>query len=257
MSPTTSDSTLPAAAGALRRKIVLDAGAEGVVRAGVEDDFHHFNVTIHHAGGRVTDVVSRHLRTPWLSCAGAGAMLRQLIGAPVSADHGAISGAIDAHSQCTHQYDLALMAVAQAARGGVRTYQIDVGDLPAGADGPQTRQACVRRDGVVVLDWTLDGSTVLAPAAAAGLNLRKLDMAALAAEDAEYAEAVLALRRAVMISGGRGRDLDQHDSLHAFAERMSGACFAFQPVRFDQGLRNRGTVRDFSANPELLLKEFK
>ena len=237
--------------GALRRKIVLDAATPGVVRAGVEDDFHHFNVTVSHADGRVTEVTSRDLRTPWTSCAQAGVMLNQLAGAPVSTDGAAVLGAIDPHGQCTHQFDLALMAVAQAARGGIRVYDIEVAD-----PHDDVRRARIMRDGVVVLDWTLAGSTVLAPADHAGVNLRKLNMAALALADPERAEILVALRRAVMISAGRGRNLDQYPSLHVFAEQMSGACFAFQPVRVDQGLRNRGTVRDFSAKPELLLREF-
>jgi hypothetical protein len=238
------------AAGALRRTIILAASA-GVVRAGVEDDFHHFELAIAHDGKHVTAVQSRHLRTPWTSCAGAGAMLAQLVGAPLSVDGAAVTGKLDPHAQCTHQFDLALMAIAQGARGGNRRYDIEVHD-PLGAQ----RRAIVRRDGAVVIDWLLEGSEVAAPEHMAGTNLRAIDLRAIAACDPDHAEALVALRRAVMISAGRGKDLDQHESLDVFSAQMSGACYAFQPVRFAEGKRNKGSVRDFADHPQLLLKDF-
>ena len=241
--------TLPAA-GALRRTIILAASA-GAVRAGVEDDFHHFELTIAHDGRHVTSVQSRHVRTPWTSCAGAGAMLAQLVGAPLSTDSAAVTGTLDAHAQCTHQFDLALMAIAQGARGATRRYDIEVQD-PLDAQ----RRAIVRRDGAVVIDWLLEGSQVVGPADMAGTNLRTIDLRAIAARDPDHAEAVVALRRAVMISSGRGHDLDLHESLEVFSAQMSGACYAFQPLRFAEGKRNKGSVRDFAAHPQLLLKDF-
>lgn len=238
------------AAGALRRTIILAASVDAV-RAGVEDDFHHFELAIAHDGQHVTAVQSRHLRTPWTSCAGAGAMLGQLVGAPLSTNGAVVTGKLDAKAQCTHQFDLALMAIAQGARGGIRRYDIEVQDA-AGAQ----RRAIVRRDGAVVIDWLLEGIKVVAPADVAGANLRAIDLGAIAARDPDDAEAVVALRRAVMISSGRGHDLDQHESLEVFSAQMSGACYAFQPVRFIEGKRNKGTVRDFTAHPQLLLKDF-
>lgn len=237
--------------GALRRRIVISAGAWHVMAA-VEDDYHHFVIALDHDGRRVTGIASEDLRTPWTTCVSAGGQLRRLVGMPLSTGILAAVAQIDAHAQCTHQFDLALMAIAQAVRGGRRQYDIEVTDAVDGA-----RHARVIRDGQPCLDWLLQGTTITAPAALAGTNLRAIDMRALASSDPENAEAIGALRRGVMIAGGRGIDFSQIEDLRPFAGRMSGACYTFQPERIALGKRNKDSVRDFSRHPELLLKDFR
>jgi hypothetical protein len=233
--------------GGLRRRVLLVA-TDRQVSAGVEDDFHHFSLRLEHDGARVTALHGEALRHPWATCPGAGARLQQLVGCPIARLPQAGTAHIDPHQHCTHQYDLALMAMAQAVRGGRRDYLAWVADEHGGR-----RVASLQRDGVVCLEWTLEASTIEAGSALIGANLRKLDMAALATADPDLAEAVGLLRRAVMVAGGRGIVTDSIAHIEAFAGHMTGACYAFQPERLADGERNKGSVRDFSASAAPLL----
>jgi len=237
--------------GSLRRKVILSAG-ERHVKAGVEDDYHHFVITLEHDGARITGVKSEDKRTPWASCASAGSMLQQLVGVALSMDVFAAVAHIDPHEQCTHQFDLALLAIPQALRGGRRQYDIEVTDA---VDGK--RRAHVLRDSKTCIDWIMEGTTVIAPSALAGTNLRQMNVREMAERDPDNADAIVMLRRAVMIASGRGINFDQFDNASVFADRMSGACYSFQPARIMLATRNKGSVRDFSQHPELLLRDFQ
>ncbi|MES3021829.1 MAG: hypothetical protein V4857_09635 [Pseudomonadota bacterium] len=224
--------------GAFMRRVLLEAH-EGHVDASLEDDFHHFTLQLAHDGKAATGVRSEAVRHPWTTCPQAGARLQELVGCALAARPQQGTAAIDAHQQCTHQYDLALMALAQGARGGRRAYLARVDDELDGR-----RLATLVRDGALCLRWTLEGSTIVAGGELQGANLRKLDLGAIG--DADLAEAVMLLRRSVMVAGGRGIDFDVYPSLEVFAGRMTGACFAFQPQRLAEGKRHKGSVRDFS-----------
>lgn len=244
MSPTTN---VP---GSLRRRIILSANANTVLAA-VEDDFHHFVVTLTHDQTRVTDVLGVEKRAPWATCVKSSAMLQQLVGVLLSTEVYSATRHVDPHEQCTHQYDLALMAIAQAMRGGRKQYDIEVSDAVDGVS-----QARVWRNKQLCLDWQIQGVTVLTPVEFAGTSLRKLNLSEMATLDAEQAEAVGAMRRVLMMAGGRLIDFDQFEDAQVFAERMSGACYSFQPARMMLAKRQKGSVRNYSAQPELLLKEF-
>ena len=43
------------------------------VWGGLEDDFHHFEVTLHHDGAHVTGIEMHAVRWPWATCPDAGA----------------------------------------------------------------------------------------------------------------------------------------------------------------------------------------
>lgn len=234
--------------GAMHRRVLLEA--DGMrVNAALEDDFHHFALWLDHDGRRVTKIEGRALRNPWTSCPSAAGQLEQLVGCPLSARPLDGAGHIDAKQQCTHQYDLALMALAQAARGGRREYLATVTDP---VDGRSS--AVLARDGQPCLHWTMDGSVIVEGSHLLGENLRKLDMVALGAGDPDLAEAVMLLRRTVMVGGGRAIDFDQFASLEVFGH-MTGACYAFQPERLAEGKRKVGSVRDFTGRTAQLLRQ--
>lgn len=238
-------------AGYYRRRIILDASSGHSVHAALEDDYHHFVLQLEHDGERVTAVSSEAKRIPWTSCPAASGQLVQLVGLAISRDILVNSAGIDAYTQCTHQFDLGLMAIAQAARDGSRRYDVSISDP---RDGLST--ATLDIDGKLQLEWVMEGSTIVAPARDAGTNLRSLKLREVAMRDPEVAEHIALLRRAVMVAGGRAFDLDQVDSPMPFAARMSGACFAYQPERIAFARRNPGSIRDFSASAERLLPDF-
>jgi hypothetical protein len=85
------------------------------------------------------------------------------------------------------------------------------------------------RDALACLDWELRGTMVAGSGPAARHDLRRLDVAACAV------------------------DLEALIDMAPLAARMTGACYAFQPLRLALGRRNRDRIRDFGAHPEHLL----
>ncbi|CAN7759826.1 DUF2889 domain-containing protein [Pseudorhodoferax sp. LjRoot39] len=235
--------------GRFRRRIVIvhrmhtgqAPGAEdaaGEARACLEDDFHHFRVSVLHRGGRVQAVQASAPRTPYTLCGIAAEQLQRLQGMALSPVAGSVSRVTDASDQCTHQFDLAGLAIAAAASARPRReYDIEVEDRV----GARSR-AAILRDGRLLLEWMLDGSTIAGPVPFEGVSLKagfaRLVHARLPVDDAE---AAIALRRCALISLGRGKPLDQQ--LHA---APTGLCFAQQPQRAPQALRVVGSTWDFS-----------
>src|SRR5207253_3987668 len=68
-----------------RRAIRIVATTRRAV-AEIEDDFHHFVVTVAHDGRTVTGATGRAIRYPWSSCPLAGGALSALAGLPLSTD---------------------------------------------------------------------------------------------------------------------------------------------------------------------------
>jgi hypothetical protein len=233
--------------GGLHRVIAL-AAHPGGVRAALEDDFHHFRVTLRHDGARVTGVDYESPRHPFSLCPGAGARLAELIGLELAAGLTPVFARTDARQQCTHQFDLAALAVATAARGASRRYHAWVPDGVAGRTEPQ-----LWRDGERVLRWSVESERVVSAGPCAGISLRQgfTDWAA-GALPSEEREAAIVLRRAVMISHGR-RIVARLDALpHAWP---AGGCWVMQPERHREAARCVGSARDFSERASALLAE--
>ena len=248
--------------GSYRRRIRLVAAEPGVVEAALEDDFHHFEVTLRHDGSRVTEVEGRSVRWPWSTCPGAAEPLRALAGMALSPRCLAVGGHADPRANCTHMFDLAGLAVAHAARAGAvvgagapssRQYDAEV---PFGATASGGEPVTVRlwRDGELVLEWVLDGRSIAAPpmytdAPWQGGFFRWAD-ASLSVDDAE---AAIVLRRACEIGMGRGMDLDAYDRASELGPMMAGICHTMQPGVMEVAVRNKGSIRDFSDDPDALL----
>ena len=73
-------------AGSYRRRIRMVTTAPGVVVGGLEDDFHYFEVELHHADGVVTRVDASSRRWPWSTCPAAGHQLHCLLYTSDAAD---------------------------------------------------------------------------------------------------------------------------------------------------------------------------
>ena len=238
--------------GSYRRRIRMTASPDhAAVTAELEDDFHHFRVTVAHDGARVTGVVGAGVRFPWSTCPFAAERLEPLVGMPLSTRSTAVGDVVSARDNCTHMFDLAGLAVAHATRGGDRRqYDVAVSD-PI----DHRRQATLDRDGEALLAWVVDDHTILEPSPFGGQALRGGFLAwAEAALDPDTAEAAIVLRRACHIAHGRIQDLDVYDDASPLLPIMSGACFTFQPERAPGARRMKGTIRDFTAAPERLLE---
>lgn len=226
--------------GAFRRAILLRTLDETSVQAELEDDFHRFGVTLRHDGQRVTAVEGRSIRYPWTSCPLASGAVRALEGLDLRTHPAALYRHTDVRQQCTHQFELAGLAAAHAARpAGERRYDLMVEDFAAGG-----RSATLRQDGALRLEWRFEGDVLMAPEGVAGTSVAGLNSRSLATLDPDEAEDRLLLRRAIWLSRGRWIDIDDVPTAAAFDR--PGTCFSYQPGNAAAGLRRLGSERDFS-----------
>jgi hypothetical protein len=193
-------------------------------RAVVIDDFHHFRVALAHDGEAVTAARSQSVRFPYSLCPSAGDALAALAGLRLSSRVFDISAALNARLQCTHQFDLAALTIAAAARGMGRTYHILVTDPHGGI-----MDARLVRDDGFRMSLSLDDQTIVAPPEHAGIRLDQgFTSWAAGLADEDMAEAALVLRRAHMVQGGRMR-IDEINSRKTALPRAS--CYVMQPER--------------------------
>lgn len=230
--------------GSLNR-VVRTAVAANRARAVVEDDFHHFRVRIEHDGARVVAIGAQALRYPYSLCPAAGGELQNLVGAALTTWASDVFRYTEPRLQCTHQFDLAALALAAAARGQGRTYRAQVFDAVDGL-----MKAWVSRDGAPVHEWSVEGYAISTPSRFGGLGLGQGFTSWVAANlDEGDAEAALVLRRSVFISRGRSRlpELDRMPHAPEF-----GGCWVQQPGRAQTARREIGSAQDFSTRPEML-----
>ena len=110
--------------GCFHRRIRL-VHAQGGVEAQIEDSSHAFHLSLDYSGGLVTHIKSGMLRYPLTTCPGATEPLRAFEGQRLDTSLPALNTAVNARSNCTHLYDLAVLAMAQARRGlGTRVYDV-------------------------------------------------------------------------------------------------------------------------------------
>jgi hypothetical protein len=242
------------AADAYRRRIHVEEVRPGVVVGALEDDFHHFVVTLAHDGARVTGVEAVAHRWPWSTCPEAAAVLQELVGMPLARRFTDVATVTDPRAHCTHQLDAAAHAITLAARGGrVRRYDVEV---PRALDGVSRNRLWV--DGRPSLEWAVrlgDGLVDAEPPFDAapwkGGFMRWAD----AHLEPDAAERAIVLRRGSDIGMGRGmvETLDSFDTAARLSSIMSSICYTMQPARAPVAFRNRGHWRDYATRPDALL----
>jgi Protein of unknown function (DUF2889) len=252
--PIVFDPPLAIGADVYRRRILVQALAPGVVVADLEDDFHHFRVTVRHDTHVVESVDAESIRWPWSTCPGAAEPLRSLAGAPLSIRWTHAARWTNPALNCTHQFDAAAHAITHAARGGsVRQYDVEVAALLARGEEPALNRLWV--DGRLTLEWRMlparqpiDLPPELAGAPWRGGFLRWADEHL----EPDAAEQACVLRRASDIGMGRGMPLDDIPVASQLPGSMRGVCHTLQPEVAPVAFRNVGSIRDFAASPERL-----
>ncbi len=238
--------------GVYRRAIVVEA-APGEARGELADDFHHFAVRVGHDGAHVREIEGEPVRVPWTTCPGALAPLRRMEGAALSLPLLELVRHTPAREQCTHWHDVACLAIAhaaRAARGGPASRRYDVA-MPDRID--RTTTCTLERDGERAAEWRLEGMKIVEASAGsfAGLTIGtaafRAHLAGLADPDA--IEAAWVLQRAFFIGLGRQHDFEAMPTAEGFGAMVGGSCHTYSPERMAEGLRNRGTVRDFTDRP--------
>lgn len=241
--------------GRYRRRIRLVARDARTVAGGLEDDQHYFTVRVEHDGSVVTAIASESVRAPWTTCPAAGARLQALVGVRLSDRCLEIARHTRSDQHCTHQLDVATLAVAHAARvtaGGVVRRQYDA-VVPFGLLEGRRLTVTLARDGEALLAWDVEGGRIVSPSpwSDAGAGFARW---ADATFDADTAEAAVVLKRACTIGMSRGMDLDRYPTL-ADMPGLAPVCWSMQPERAPMALRNRGLIRDYDDRPDAMLAD--
>lgn len=238
--------------GVFRRRIRLQ-GLPGKVVAELEDCCHGFRSVVYHDGKKVTDVQAEALRIPHSTCGGAVAPIKAMIGMPLATAAKNINREVNPRANCTHLYDLTVLAVAHCLRGETeRLYDVAIDDEP----DEQAVSASVSRDGKTVLNWQTHQWIIQEPAALAGKPLYK-GFAAWAnqAFDGDEQEAAFVLQKGYFVSIARRFDSDKMaGAAAANDESMIGVCYTYSPDVVAGAFRMDHSTRDFTDTPEQLLK---
>jgi hypothetical protein len=215
-----------------RRRFRITPGS-GSVCCQVEDDYHCMSVVVRHDGRVAGSVESQMHRAPWTTCPGAERQLQETF-AGVALNGFATRGGKKVN--CTHLYDLALLAANHALDPAPLVYDILVSDPVDGA-----RRAELRRDGETVLGWIEAGMKIVQPETLAGRALLDLQSWIQGLEPS-LQEAARLLRWGNILANGRSIPLEQQSD----ATRMPPNCYTFQPERRESA-RRVGEIRDFSS----------
>ncbi len=215
------------------RRRFLVTPKSGSVRADLEDDYHCMSVVIAHESGVATSVAGTMHRSPWSTCPGAEAVLRQTFTGVRLQDFAARG---EKTSNCTHLHDLATLAAAHANDPVTLVYDVLTSDP---VDGKIHTE--LRRNGETLHAWTLSGDQIVEPASLAGMTLFKIQPL-LASLDEAGREAVRVLRWGSIIAHGRRIPLDQQSD----ASKVPPNCFTFQPAMAARAKRI-GVIREFST----------
>lgn len=231
------------------RRIIFDVSATEC-HVAMEDEHHYFVLTVGHDGERITSVDSSSRRTPWTVCPQAAAKLQEFVGQPLRPRIAVNLPEIDSKQQCTHQYDLLMLALTQARQPGRREYVSKV----VGAMY-EYRHAQLWLNDEKRLDWRLRGTTIHSSDDFDQQDLRNIMPWADETRSDQQLEALFVQRRAVMVAASKGFNLDLVKNAGQAMAVRAGACFVFQPERADQAERIIGNTRtDVTAAADLLVE---
>jgi len=203
----------------------------------LQDDFHHFKIELIHDGERVKHISAEAVRYPYSLCPQAANMLGAMVGLPLTRRVFDISASLDARQQCTHQFDLAALAIAATARRQSRRYDLFVTDPVH-----DLCSANLMRDDGFSLQWHIESDVIRAPEDFGGINVNH-GFTAWAAKltDENMAEAALVLRRAHFVARGRARLKELNEQVTAMPR---SSCYVMQPYRALSALRIVTQVRE-------------
>lgn len=236
--------------GTYRRLIDLKTWDEHTVVGWLEDDFHHFGLTLIHDGRVATDVRVAAVRYPMTTCAAALDPLKAVIGQPLIGRCTDIGRQLEMRTQCTHLFDLLGLMSAHAFHRNVHhRYHAAVHAIAGDPARAGWVSAQLWRDDEPVLAWELCDGVIRMPAAHAGRTVERGFRAWTEAMDETEAEYASVLRRAVFVSGARFK---VRPKTLPSGQNMAAPCHSFQPEIFATAKRDgeHSELRAFDAGPE-------
>lgn len=237
--------------GIFRRRIRLQ-NTDSHVLAELEDCNHGFRIRLYHDRQEVTAIEVETLRYPLSTCQNAGQPLQALVGCQLTSKIERVMKYTRPRDNCTHLFDLASLAIAQATREEKsRCYDIEVPDSLR----PET-ELLIRRDGEIIHQWQAREHTLSTPQEVSGKPLMKgFYLWVFKHFNGEELEAALALQKGYFVSRARHIDLDSSAGMPASGDQyMLGACYTYSPAVVGDAIRETKSVRDFSDCPEQLLQ---
>lgn len=187
-------------------------------------------------------------RFPADTCPKAGAILEELCSLPVDIDPQALFAGGRARRNCTHLFDIAVLALTFIPKKEVeRTFDFFIPD----AHGPdRILRACV--NGIVVHDWRVEDEIITAPASLSGIDMARGFIGQMTkVMSGVDLETALMLQKSLHVARGRLRISDQSPGRSlADAVDMLGACYTYSQPRFSVAVEVGGYIRDFSNGVE-------
>ena len=238
--------------GRFRRRIRLSADTHSML-AELEDEVHGFRSHLKHDGERLLAVRGEALRYPINLCPGATEPLTQLEGMPIDTYAGDINRLIDPTHQCTHLFDLSILALGHCHAGaGEWLYDMVVEDEV----DEQPADAHISLNGEEILRWSVLNWSIQEPAALAGNTLSK-GFAAWASQtyQGQQQMAAFALQKAYFVAFARRFDMETFAGQPiAELNHMHNQCFSHQSSRIERARRRHHVSKDFSHDDSELLK---
>lgn len=238
--------------GMYRRRVRLQNVDRNTVLAEMEDDQHGFRIELDHDGQTITAIRSESLRIPMTTCGGAGAVLAQLAGVPLSDSPRSLAAHSNPRSHCTHQFDLLGLAVTHGLRDdAVRQYDIAIHDA---TDGVQ--RVVGEIDGVTVFDWQLRGHTIETEGVWQGVSVQKgfAQWAELHLPQ-EQLELALVVQRGMLVSTTRRVLIEPMEGMGLLDDPMTkGVCYSYSEPAIQDAVRYGSNHRNFTHAPEQLLR---
>jgi len=238
--------------GVTRRAFRL-RGLPGRVEAALEDMRHAMLCTLRHDGHVVTELEADFRRYTLQLCPGASVPLQQVVGMPLSTTTADFFAGGRARQNCTHMLDLAWLALRHASRGETEwVYEIEIPDAVAGPV-----RGILRRNGEVVQEWLVEDNLIVSPPTLAGQSLSggftKWILTASGLTDLDVEEC-LVLHKGFFMTGARKFQIAEGPLTEAYSKAVMGACFGYGSERIGQAVGLPGMERDFSHQPEKLLR---
>ena len=216
----------------------------GAVTATVLDNYHDMACIVRHDGSRVIAVDGEVRRAPFTTCPAAPEALDELVGLPLATGRTDLYGAGRAGRNCTHLFDIAVLAIGMAASGGAaRRFDFIVPD-----ETEPGAEIEARVDGAAVHCWTIVQGIIRAPEGIAGRPLF-VGFARWAASHFRGVEldTALHLQKATFVARGRRVLLDRPIGDFALREpERFGACYTFSEPQLSIAGDAEGYVRDFT-----------
>lgn len=239
-----------------RRRIRLIAEGNSVIGE-LEDTMHGFRSCVEHDGECVTTVTGDAIRYPLSSCPGALEPLQELVGVSIQSTAEEINRQGNPFGNCTHLYDLSILAVAQARRLTLNTdlgdYQYDVevhDETEAGS------RATVSLNGERIHDWLTQRFQIVEPGPLAGNTLFQ-GFSAWAKQHFQgiELEAAHVLQKGYFVAQANRFDTNKLAGKPALIEESRrNVCYSFSDGTVENAIRLGTNARDFTDTPEQLLK---